>query len=93
MKVADLGCSSGPNTFMAIWHIIETVHGISKQEQLKLPEFEVLLNDLPENDFNSSPKSVPGFYEKLKKERGDMLQERCFIGGVGGSFYHRLFPT
>ncbi|MFQ6646433.1 hypothetical protein Gotur_019799 [Gossypium turneri] len=81
MKVADLGCSSGPNTLMAIWHIIETVHGISQQEQLKLPEFEVLLNDLPENDFNFVFKSVPGFYEKLKKERGDMLQERCFIGG------------
>ncbi|KAG4180677.1 hypothetical protein ERO13_A10G179000v2 [Gossypium hirsutum] len=93
MKVADLGCSSGPNTFMAIWHIIETVHGICQQEQLKLPEFEVLLNDLPENDFNFVFKSVPGFYEKLKKERGDMLQKRCFIGGVAGSFYHRLFPT
>ncbi|TYJ15644.1 hypothetical protein E1A91_A10G197200v1 [Gossypium mustelinum] len=93
MKVADLGCSSGPNTFLAIWHIIETVHGICQQEQLKLPEFEVLLNDLPENDFNFVFKSVPGFYEKLKKERGDMLQKRCFIGGVAGSFYHRLFPT
>ncbi|XP_017647530.2 probable methyltransferase TCM_000331 [Gossypium arboreum] len=93
MKVADLGCSSGPNVFLAIWHIIDTVHGICQQEQLKLPEFEVLLNDLPENDFNFVFKSIPGFYERLKKERGDMLQERCFIGGVAGSFYHRLLPT
>ncbi|KAB2010033.1 hypothetical protein ES319_D10G208300v1 [Gossypium barbadense] len=93
MKVADLGCSSGPNVFLAIWHILDTVHGICQQEQLKLPEFEVLLNDLPENDFNFVFKSIPGFYERLKKERGDMLQERCFIGGVAGSFYHRLFPT
>ncbi|MBA0664960.1 hypothetical protein Goklo_004889, partial [Gossypium klotzschianum] len=52
MKVADLGCSSGPNTFMTIWHIIDTIHGICQQEDMKLPEFEVLLNDLPENDFN-----------------------------------------
>ncbi|KAG8480797.1 hypothetical protein CXB51_025517 [Gossypium anomalum] len=59
MKVADLGCSSGPNTFMAIWHIIDIVHEICQQEQLKLPEFEVLLNDLPENDFNFVFKLFP----------------------------------
>ncbi|MFQ6654011.1 hypothetical protein Gotur_025147, partial [Gossypium turneri] len=83
MKVADLGCSSGPNTFMTIWHIIDTIHGICQQEDMKLPEFEVLLNDLPENDFNYVFKSVPSFIERLKKEIGDMVQERCFIrGGV-----------
>ncbi|MBA0749755.1 hypothetical protein Gogos_003649 [Gossypium gossypioides] len=93
MKVADLGCSSGPNTFMTIWHIIDTIHGICQQEDMKLPEFEVLLNDLPENDFNYVFKSVPSFIERLKKEIGDMVQERCFIRGVAGSFYHRLFPA
>ncbi|MBA0696757.1 hypothetical protein Goari_003283 [Gossypium aridum] len=52
-KVADLGRSSGPNTFMTISHIIDTLHGICQQEHLKLPKFKVLLNDLPENDFNA----------------------------------------
>ncbi|MBA0629283.1 hypothetical protein Godav_023865 [Gossypium davidsonii] len=65
MKVVDLCCSSGPNTFMAIWHIIDVIHGICQQEQLKLLEFEVLLNDLSENDFNFVFKSMPGFYERL----------------------------
>ncbi|PPS04361.1 hypothetical protein GOBAR_AA16309 [Gossypium barbadense] len=81
IKLADLGCSSGPNTFMTTSHIIDTIHGI------------LLLNDLPENDFNSVYKSVPGFYDRLKKKKGGIVQERCFIGGVAGSFYHRLFPT
>ncbi|KAK8998931.1 hypothetical protein V6N11_070110 [Hibiscus sabdariffa] len=92
-RVADLGCSSGPNTFLAISRVIDTVHTICRQQQLKLPEFQVLLNDLPENDFNSVFKSVPEFVERLKKEKGDKVQERCFIGGVAGSFYQRLFPT
>ncbi|KAB2064606.1 hypothetical protein ES319_A09G031600v1 [Gossypium barbadense] len=89
MKVVDMGCASGPNTFQAISHVIDTVHGICQQQELKLPEFEVLLNDLPENDFNSVFKSIPDFY----KQKGDLVQERCFIRGVAGSFYHRLFPS
>ncbi|GMI70206.1 hypothetical protein like AT5G38020 [Hibiscus trionum] len=89
VKVADLGCSSGPNTFMSISQVIHSIHGICTQQQLKLPEFQVTLNDLPENDFNSVFKSVPGFIERLQK----VVQERCYIGGVAGSFYHRLFPT
>ncbi|KAK8557983.1 hypothetical protein V6N13_050333 [Hibiscus sabdariffa] len=93
VKVADLGCSSGPNTFVTISQVIDAIHGICTQQQLKLPEFEVILNDLPENDFNSVFKSVPGFIERLEKEKGDMVRERCYIGGVAGSFYHRLFPT
>ncbi|MBA0766848.1 hypothetical protein Gotri_015849, partial [Gossypium trilobum] len=49
MKVVDMGCASGPNTFQAISHVIGTVHGMCQQQELKLPEFEVLLNDLPGN--------------------------------------------
>ncbi|GMI80265.1 hypothetical protein like AT3G21950 [Hibiscus trionum] len=90
IKVADLGCSSGPNTFHTISQVIHTIHGICKRQQSELPEFEVLLNDLPENDFNSVFKSVPDFIERLKKEKGDM---GCYVGGVAGSFYKRLFPT
>ncbi|KAL4289656.1 hypothetical protein GQ457_14G017870 [Hibiscus cannabinus] len=90
IKVADLGCSSGPNTFRTISQVIDTIHAVCQRQQLKLPEFEVLLNDLPENDFNSVFKSVPGFYEQLRKEKGEV---GCYIRGVAGSFYHRLFPT
>ncbi|XP_022748092.1 benzoate carboxyl methyltransferase-like [Durio zibethinus] len=93
IKVADLGCSSGPNTFQIISQVIDIIHEICHQEQLKLPEFQVLLNDLPGNDFNTVFSSVPGFYERLKKEKGEMLQDLCFIAGVPGSFYQRLFPS
>ena len=86
MKVADLGCSSGPNTFQTISQVIETIHGICQQSELKLPEFQVLLNDLPGNDFNTVFRSVPAFYERLMKEKGEMVQELCFIAGVPGSF-------
>ncbi|KAK8661890.1 hypothetical protein V6N13_091478 [Hibiscus sabdariffa] len=90
VKMADLGCSSGPNTFHTISQVIHTIHGICKRQQSELPEFQVLLNDLPQNDFNSVFKSVPDFIARLKKEKGDM---GCYVGGVAGSFYERLFPT
>ncbi|KAL4271586.1 hypothetical protein GQ457_13G018390 [Hibiscus cannabinus] len=66
------------------------IHGICRPQQSELPEFEVLLNDLPGNDFNSVFKSVPDFIERLKKEKGEV---GCYVGGVAGSFYERLFPT
>ncbi|XVF00358.1 hypothetical protein REPUB_Repub03eG0278400 [Reevesia pubescens] len=59
-----------------------------------MPELRVFLNDLPGNDFNAIFRSVPSFFERLKSktEKGDML-EPCFIVGVPGSFYGRLFPS
>lgn len=57
-----------------------------------IPEFQVYLNDLPGNDFNTLFRSLPAFYEKLKKEKG-RESSACFIAGVPGSFYGRLFPT
>ncbi|KAE8733160.1 hypothetical protein F3Y22_tig00001478pilonHSYRG00219 [Hibiscus syriacus] len=66
IKVTDLGCSSGPNTFETISQVIDTIHGICKREELKFPEFEVLLNDLPDNDFNSVFEEFAGsFYDRL----------------------------
>ncbi|KAK8578379.1 hypothetical protein V6N13_116225 [Hibiscus sabdariffa] len=93
IKVADLGCASGPNAFRTMSQVIDTIHRTCKGQQLELPEFEVFLNDLPENDFNSVFKSVPDFIERLQEEKGDRVQEKCFIAGVAGSFYNRLFPT
>lgn len=91
-KVADLGCSSGPNTLLVISEIIDTIHEICQQTNTESPEFLVLLNDLPENDFNAIFKTLPAFHERLKKDKGDKLGP-CFISGTPGSFYGRLFPS
>ncbi|XP_060213343.1 benzoate carboxyl methyltransferase-like [Lycium barbarum] len=86
--VADLGCSSGPNTLLSISNVIDMVHNLCKENKSEPPEFQVYLNDLPDNDFNSVFKSIPSFIEKMKKEN----YGNCFIAGVAGSFYERLFP-
>ncbi|KAA8520355.1 hypothetical protein F0562_014611 [Nyssa sinensis] len=91
-NIADLGCSSGPNTLLVISNIIDTLHGLCLQNNGKAPEFQVFLNDLPNNDFNTIFKSLSTFYAKLKKEKGDKLGP-CFISGMPGSFYGRLFPS
>ncbi|KAK9214179.1 hypothetical protein WN944_006167 [Citrus x changshan-huyou] len=66
-NVADLGCSSGPNTLLVISKIIDTIHKLYHQVNKKLPEFQVFLNDLPGNDFNRMPGS---FYQRLFPSRG-----------------------
>lgn len=91
VKLADLGCSSGPNALSAISEIMHAIHGMSKAMNCKSPEFQVFLNDLPGNDFNNIFSSLPAFYEKLKKEDGTL--GHCFIAGVPGSFYTRIFPS
>ncbi|KAI5554614.1 hypothetical protein POPTR_019G022400v4 [Populus trichocarpa] len=92
-KLADLGCSSGPNTLLFVSEIMDVVYELCQQQNCKLPEFQVFLNDLPGNDFNTVFKSLPFFYEKFGEEKGDLYGQRCYISGVPGSFYHRLFPS
>ncbi|KAF8406462.1 hypothetical protein HHK36_008549 [Tetracentron sinense] len=92
LRVADLGCSSGPNTLLVISEIIEVIEAICHEKNRISPELQVFLNDLPGNDFNSIFKSLPNFYGKLKKQKGEE-SGRCFISGVPGSFYGRLFPS
>lgn len=90
-KVADLGCSTGPNTLSVISEIIDTVLRSCRKMKHNSPEFQVFLNDLPENDFNCIFKSLPSFYKEMKREKGDEMGP-CSIAGLPGSFYERLFP-
>lgn len=55
----------------------------------------MFLNDLPGNDFNALFRSLPDMYKKLGEEdqTGNTLFGACFIAGVPGSFYGRLFPN
>ncbi|KAK8515616.1 hypothetical protein V6N13_139413 [Hibiscus sabdariffa] len=88
MKVADLGCASGPNTFFPTNEIMDTITRICQQSHRESPELQVFLNDLPQNDFNTVFRSISDF----KKDKGD-LRGSCFIAGLPGSFYERLFPN
>ncbi|XP_024035474.1 probable jasmonic acid carboxyl methyltransferase 2 [Citrus sinensis] len=62
LKIADLGCSSGPNTLSLLWEIIDTIDGTCKRLNREAPMYQVFLNDLPGNDFNTIFKSLPGYF-------------------------------
>ncbi|KVI04386.1 SAM dependent carboxyl methyltransferase [Cynara cardunculus var. scolymus] len=80
IRIADLGCSIGPNTFIAVENIINSVQ--IKYETLTIsapPDFQVFFNDHISNDFNTLFKTLPA-------------NKQYFAAGVPGSFYGRLFP-
>ncbi|CAA7035769.1 unnamed protein product [Microthlaspi erraticum] len=92
LAIADLGCSSGPNTLSTIRDMIKAVevtHHLEIPNQ-PLPEFSIFLNDLPGNDFNTIFKSFPDFHTEVKRDNGD--SPSVFIAAYPGSFYGRLFP-
>ncbi|XVF71525.1 hypothetical protein PTKIN_Ptkin12aG0044900 [Pterospermum kingtungense] len=83
-KIADFGCSVGPNTFFSMQNIIEAVekkhHTNNKGNSATIDlEFQVFFNDHTSNDFNTLFKSLPP-------------SRPYFAAGVPGSFYGRLFP-
>ena len=91
IRVADLGCASGPNTLLAVESIIDSINReCHNLNILKLPNIQVFLNDLMSNDFNSIFKLLPEFYEELEKSNG-RGSGSCFIAAMPGSFYGRLF--
>ncbi|KAF5442836.1 hypothetical protein F2P56_035453 [Juglans regia] len=81
IRIADLGCATGPNTFNAMQDLIEAI--VHKYKSLcptsPLPEFQVFFNDQASNDFNSLFNALPA-------------ERQYFAVGVPGSFHGRLFP-
>ncbi|XP_030478691.2 7-methylxanthosine synthase 1-like [Cannabis sativa] len=102
MRIADLGCSSGPNSLAITSYILEAIMSssqfLSHHHQNPLT-FQVFLNDLLENDFNTIFQSLSSFYEDLKKKekknekRDEFIDPLCFVMAMPGSFYGRLFPN
>lgn len=92
ITIADLGCSSGPNTLLAISESISIIHNTCRQLGRSPPQFCVFLNDLPSNDFNTVFNSLPKFQKRMREENGQDFGP-CYITGVPGSFYGRLFPA
>ncbi|KAM1089314.1 hypothetical protein ACFX19_017308 [Malus domestica] len=82
LRIADLGCSVGPNTFACVKTIIEAVKLKFETHQdfkTQLPEFQVFFNDQVSNDFNTLFKGFP-------------VDRNYMVAGVPGSFHGRLFP-
>jgi len=88
---ADLGCSSGPTTFMVMSEIMDAIHEISSQLCYQQPELMFFLNDLPGNDFNTIFKSLTKYEKKAREEKGNK-HVPYYVAGAPGSFYGRLFP-
>uniref|UniRef100_A0ACD5ZRV0 Uncharacterized protein n=1 Tax=Avena sativa TaxID=4498 RepID=A0ACD5ZRV0_AVESA len=82
MVVVDLGCSSGPNALALVSIAVDAIHNQCLHFQQPQAEVCVLLNDLPENDFNMVVKSLVAFQQSKKS---------VVTGIVPGSFYERLF--
>nr|GMD85500.1 salicylate carboxymethyltransferase-like [Ipomoea batatas] len=90
ISIADLGCSSGPNTLLAVSNLVKAVDDQRKKLRRRhSPEFQIYLNDLPTNDFNTIFQSLP----KHRREIAGDGSGLCFFNGVPGSFHGRLFPT
>ncbi|KAF7025199.1 hypothetical protein CFC21_037423 [Triticum aestivum] len=86
MLIADLGCSSGPNALALVSVAIEAIHSHCLQLQQPPPEVCVLLNDLPDNDFNTVVKSLVMLRQSNKPAV-------VTVGITPGSFYERLFTS
>ncbi|KAI0504004.1 hypothetical protein KFK09_014951 [Dendrobium nobile] len=90
--VADLGCSSGPNTLLVLSHISNAIEKHYCQYNRKQPEIQYFFNDLPSNDFNSIFQLLMLYEEQLRENKAaDYVN--LYAVGLPGSFYGRLFPT
>ncbi|CAM8972179.1 unnamed protein product [Rhodiola kirilowii] len=87
LGLADLGCSSGPNSLKAVSEIANMIFSNHYSCRLQNLELRIYLNDLPCNDFNSIFSDLlPEFYNKFENRS-------VFLSAVPGSFYGRLFPS
>ncbi|XBJ27684.1 hypothetical protein VPH35_004913 [Triticum aestivum] len=75
MVVADLGCSSGPNTLLLVSEVIGTIsdHNREEEQEQRPPaaamELQFFLNDLPGNDFNLVFRSLDRLQELTADRR------------------------
>lgn len=78
-RMADLGCSVGPNTFICMENIIKCIEKRYKSTGSQVPVFQVFFNDHILNDFNTLFVNLPA-------------ERNYYAAGVPGSFHGRLFP-
>ncbi|KAK6921659.1 SAM dependent carboxyl methyltransferase [Dillenia turbinata] len=81
IKIADFGCSTGPNTFHAVQIILEAIQQKLQSETINSqePEYQVFFNDLVTNDFNTLFASLPP-------------KRQYHAAAVPGSFHNVVLP-
>ncbi|KAM3324696.1 loganic acid O-methyltransferase [Capsicum chacoense] len=77
IRTADFGCSVGPNTFIAMQHVVQA---LKDKYHNNILEFQVFFNDHVTNDFNTLFRSLP-------------IDRSYYAFGVPGTFHGRLFPS
>ncbi|KAF3437218.1 hypothetical protein FNV43_RR19971 [Rhamnella rubrinervis] len=83
INLVDLGCSEGPNMFLAVQNIVDALELKFKHHGLlgpQLPDFHVFFSDISSNDFDKP-------YTSLSPER------KYYATGMPGSFLSRHFPS
>ncbi|XP_048496014.1 S-adenosyl-L-methionine:benzoic acid/salicylic acid carboxyl methyltransferase 1 [Beta vulgaris subsp. vulgaris] len=91
--IADLGCSSVElSNLSPVFGLLESVENARRELGKEPQEYQIYLNDLPGNDFNTIFRSLGSFGDKLKQEMGDDFGHH-FVNGAPGSFYGRLFAS
>ncbi|KQJ88164.1 hypothetical protein BRADI_4g16110v3 [Brachypodium distachyon] len=102
MVVADLGCSSGPNTLLVLSEAMGAIHACwrdqepeeEERQQSRAVEVQFFLNDLPGNDFNLVFRSLDCYSEKLLGVEEEEETPPCYyVAGLPGSYYGMLFPS
>lgn len=92
--MAEMGCSSGPNTMVVATELVKIVRKLCLAVGQQPPEFQIHLNDLNGNDFNSIFQDhLPMFQLELGDETSRGRVSPCFVSAVPGSFYGRLFAS
>ncbi|XP_062217711.1 probable methyltransferase TCM_000168 [Phragmites australis] len=90
--IADLGCSSGPNTLFLVSAAVDAVRRRCAAAGATCPELHVFLNDLPDNDFNAVFRQLPEFLRR-EQSRRELDAGNVLVFGAPGSFFGRLFPA
>lgn len=81
-QITDMGCSTGPNTFISVQNIVESVELKFQQKKTndtEIPKTQVFFSDHSFNDFNTLFASLP-------------TNKSYYAAAAVGSFYDRVFP-
>ena len=88
MVIADLGCSSGPNTLLFISNVLDIISGQCNKtiDRCDPMELQIFLNDLPGNDFNQLFSSLENLKRGTKMEQMGYTPPLYYISGLPKSY-------